>query len=245
MFGTLSSGFLIIGLGSKAVFAFITLTSIAVAYAAYKKWLQEGKTIYKHNETHDNNREKASFSDEINQKHFKTEKAINCSEDIGIDTYDSSSSTDYLNEESGSEKDKSDSSDEEKTKLSSLDTLAVNERSSFSEDKTIYLRERPYYQTSNFIISKEIYYSKPEIVKLALKVAIFVLTAAIIVIATPNLYVRIAVMLAVTFGIVIVVYYALQNQYPVLAKATLFLFLREVLQPNIDQVCFYSPRENR
>ena len=63
--GYLTSGFLILAMGSEKLFLLITITSIPLAYAAFKLYLGEGTTTYVYNDTRQSTDPKVSLDDEI------------------------------------------------------------------------------------------------------------------------------------------------------------------------------------
>lgn len=161
-----------------------------MGYAAYRKWLGEGKTVYVYRGS-----------------------ALTVAEEQSEDT-----NSTHLNHDS-IEPD--------------TDTL------SFTHDREVLLKQRPYFNSSRFLCSYEVVMREGELVRLALITAFLVLIVAIVVIATENLIARFVVTVIVSVLIVYTVYFYLFEKYPIIAKATLFLFLREILQPNLDQAMFY------
>jgi len=106
-----------------------------------------------------------------------------------------------------------------------------------SADKVVYLSKKPRYQYRNCcIVSSEIFYKDPAVIHLALLITFFVVLVAAVVISVESIVVRFSVTYIVSCLIVVSVYYMLNENRAIVAKATIFLFLREVLQPNIDQV---------
>ena len=77
---------------------------------------------------------------------------------------------------------------------------------------------------------------EPDLVYLAVIVAVLVFLVAIVVISTSNVIAQFVVTIFIASAIVYTVHRFLGKQYPIIGKATMFLFLREVLQPNLDQV---------
>lgn len=131
---------------------------------------------------------------------------------------------------------------------------------SFRDDEFISLKEPPLYKLNcactkltslntpsasshaygtQCIITLELLKKSYSFAVLGIAICFLVLIVACTVGATQNIYITAPITFSVTMTICIVLYCALYKKHSVLVKATIFLFLRECFQPNVDTAFFY------
>ncbi len=115
-----------------------------------------------------------------------------------------------------------------------------NENSAMGSNEKILLSRKPICIYGSCLLTLELLYKNNfEFSKLGLYLSTLVVLSGIIVAVQIPVAAKGSVVLVITIGICLLVHYSLRYNHNVVSKVALFLFLREVFQPNVDTAFFY------
>lgn len=256
IFGTFSSGYLIDAIGPKALLGIVTVTSLSVFLPSLFSYLGEGKKTYvyeedgKYGSASGSQKQLLGSAEEVHSP-LVSDRGVQKS----FDTFDQRAS-ETVNNSVGKTIAVTGTAED-------IDISPVNRSSrvySFRDDEFIPLKEPPLYKLNcacarltswinptasshaygtQCIITFELLKKSLNFAVLGIAVSFLVLIVAGTVAATQNVYITAPITFTVTMAICIVLYCALYKKHAVLVKATIFLFLRECFQPNVDTAFFY------
>ena len=115
-----------------------------------------------------------------------------------------------------------------------------SDKSSISSNEKISLSRKPICIYGSCLLTLELLYKNNfEFSKLGLYLSTLIVLSGIIVAVQIPVAAKGSVVLVITIGICLLVHYSLRQHHNIVSKVALFLFLREVLQPNVDTAFFY------
>lgn len=121
-----------------------------------------------------------------------------------------------------------------------VDNKNENSPNTSDDDDKILLVKKPICIYGSCLCTTELLYKNNfEFSKLGLYLTCLVVLSGIIVAVHISVAAKGSVVLVIAIGICLLVHYSLRHHHNIVSKVTLFLFLREVCQPNVDTAFFY------
>ena len=119
------------------------------------------------------------------------------------------------------------------------DKEIIGRRKSFRDDQTILLLRKPLFKAKKCVFTLEFAAEQWEFVRIGFIITGLVMAVTITLAVNASFSAIVGVTATVTCLICTTLYIFVYKKYPILAKATVFLFLRECFQPNLDTAFFY------
>ena len=183
--GYLSSGWLILAMGTDKLFLLITITSFPIGYGAFKGLLGEGKTTFVYIDPSSRKNSSGSDEEEVKNSLHRVESRSTLNLLDNKTTVDDTVST---KQNTPSEKMRRSSFGEDSVVIlhESKRTILFCTTKIHHQNTDFYFILEPYYQSEKFLISSEVFMKEPDMVYLSITIALLVITVAVIIIATPD-----------------------------------------------------------